>query len=257
MPTTRSLVRIVTSMHGADLVHYDFKGPNCLLDPEGHVKIADFGLSLKRSGRIRFDETKAIDNAFYKAPEIATLEAERRAIRDKPLNPDEMQGTHEGVRRLFPSLDDSVIDLLTENVLKEGKDTGDRKNADLLTLDQKVDAWGLGASALELFTGTLPFQHVQWNKEGELQKFAKGSTSALDTLGAAKLTSDDKDIDGLLNGMLASKPANRLSPRQVLASDPMKAAGVGSDEARALILALRSGDAGRITTARHALRAVK
>ena len=55
-------------MHSVGIIHRDIKPPNLLLDEEGHLRITDFGLSLKLKAReVLYDRT---GTKPYMAPEL-------------------------------------------------------------------------------------------------------------------------------------------------------------------------------------------
>lgn len=75
-PPTEDVLRMMAAqlvcglayMHSVGIIHRDIKPPNLLLDEEGHLRITDFGLSLKLKAReVLYDRT---GTKPYMAPEL-------------------------------------------------------------------------------------------------------------------------------------------------------------------------------------------
>ncbi len=262
----QDMAKGLDDMHAAGMTHYDFKSPNCLIGADGTVKIADFGLTLgnrKAGDAIHVTEAQPIGNLFFKAPEMEVQENEDYKIRSEKKSDDvseaNKRGMREGLKNLLPGTGEEYIDSLTSSILKEGKENGDLTKRDGLLLTAKVDSWGLGASALDMFTEQLPFGYeTGWQQGAELRLYhdigvAQGSDAvATVTNGQAQIAGGP--VRDLLNGLLAPTADQRLSPSDVLAHDAMKTKGVGSQAAKDLMVALKSGDAEEISAARDALR---
>ena len=56
-------------LHGKMIMHRDIKPDNILIDKEGRLKIADFGLA-KKASFLQRRKSNAIVSLWYRAPEI-------------------------------------------------------------------------------------------------------------------------------------------------------------------------------------------
>jgi serine/threonine protein kinase len=63
------LLKAVEYLHSVDIMHRDIKGANILLDDEGTLKLADFGLS-KKYDQFRKIYTNRVVTLWYRAPEL-------------------------------------------------------------------------------------------------------------------------------------------------------------------------------------------
>eukprot|EP00842_Homolaphlyctis_polyrhiza_P004210 jgi/Hompol1/4790/HPOL_003878-RA len=59
----------IRHMHKLNLIHRDIKSDNILLDQQGHVKLADFGLCVRLTEE-RSQRTTLLGTAFWMAPEV-------------------------------------------------------------------------------------------------------------------------------------------------------------------------------------------
>lgn len=63
------LLKAVEYLHSVDVMHRDIKGANILLDSEGTLKLADFGLA-KQYDKFRKIYTNKVVTLWYRAPEL-------------------------------------------------------------------------------------------------------------------------------------------------------------------------------------------
>lgn len=256
------------------VTHYDLKGPNCFIGEDGTVKLADFGLSIEGDGPTRSEDAGKIDNPFWKAPELCRQDGLRGRLKDlekTTFNHDLTQKVSE-LRQLLPSASEGTLKTLARSILlprSEELAAATASDRQMLFFERSVDVWGLGATALQLFTGVLPADFSDGGFLSESQEMIEKHGANRNNValadpgpdgkpqgGALGLKTGDPQIDGLLNAMLAPDPRDRPDARQILGHSAMGRDGVGSDEARALIVALKSGDPQKILQARQALGAV-
>lgn len=65
----KQLVDSMAYLHSHRILHRDLKPQNLLIDKEGHIKLADFGLSRSFSLPIR-TYTHEVITMWYRAPEL-------------------------------------------------------------------------------------------------------------------------------------------------------------------------------------------
>lgn len=65
----QQLLTGVKYLHDNDVMHRDIKGANVLLDGEGTLKVADFGLA-KQYDKFRKMYTNKVVTLWYRAPEL-------------------------------------------------------------------------------------------------------------------------------------------------------------------------------------------
>lgn len=57
-------------LHGKSVLHRDMKGSNILLNAEGELKLADFGLARLYNRKRRADYTNRVITLWYRSPEL-------------------------------------------------------------------------------------------------------------------------------------------------------------------------------------------
>jgi serine/threonine protein kinase len=254
------------------VTHYDFKPPNCFIGADGVVKVADFGLSLDKAdehGTTRLDDAGKVDNPLYKAPELMHAEDVGRRLKDleKEATKAETRRAFAKMKQLLPNADVSVLQALTGSVMApryqeiEAQRLSDKSG---LFFGREVDIWGLGASALEIFTGHRPLDHHRFASASEEGIVAFGLNRNNEPLSdpdqdghpqgnSVGLRTGNQRIDQLLTDMLRPDPGDRATAKNIVNHQAMAAKGVGSPEAKALIVALQGNDAAEIGRARQAL----
>lgn len=266
-------------MHNwTDVSHLDFKPPNCFIGSDGTTKLGDFGMSLAlsnldKSGK--FEDIGDIGMPIYRAPELVESKTTVTAAdekRDTDIK-SRISGTVKRLKDMFPhGTKDALLVALAANVNEKGVGDIQKRNADLkagLRFDNKADIWGLGVSGLEFFSGTPPFAGVRFMQDVEkslVDYMANSNNAPLsdpDTKnggkpmpGAIGVKTGNAQIDDLLTRMLKPKASDRDGTGQLLNHAAFKIAGVGSKEAKDLIVAMSNGDPAKIAQARQALQAL-
>jgi serine/threonine protein kinase len=255
-------------MAGQNAIHLDFKAPNCFVGVDGTTKIADFGTG-KLARAADANDLASVDNPYYSAPEILLDKHLLGALKigiDTSSKGIIGRGKDE-LRSLLPNASTQTINLLAESVMFSKAQMNTRGNVALGALtfyDASADLWGLGASALEMFTGKLP---------GEISTFMTDASKILENYaerriepladrvdekgvplgGSVGVKTGHSQIDDLLTHLLRANPKERATPSQVLKSEAIQSPGVGSAEAKALLVAIKRNDQNAIQEAKAAL----
>lgn len=259
----KDMVAGLNHLHAREQVtHYDFKAANCFVGGDGSVKVADFGLGFKGGDTATMDEVgnRKAQNPFFKAPERMRADDESAVIADRYKQQKELSAH---LAQLLPMASPETQAVLAKNILSEI--ASDEKHA--LFVDRKVDVWGLGASALEFFTGQKPMEHLGfWSSaEDAINQFGQTRTNAPlsdpdasghPQGGSIGVKTGTAEIDDLLSAMLAPVADDRDSAAELLRRPAFGIDGVGSPEAKALIAALMGNDNTAIDNARQALAGV-
>jgi serine/threonine protein kinase len=254
--------------HLADqnVLHLDFKAPNCFVGEDGTIKVADFGGS-KNSRYADTADMAPVRNPYWLAPEVVAGRQDIEIVTALG-NPELQEARNQAkatIKDLLPNATDDTLIKLSRTVVQPKADewaaVGDSLSR-IRFLDGAADVWGLGSSALEMFTGKLAAERVfKSDTEALLGKFAgSGELPLIDQRaigvhrGVVGLKTGDGGIDALLTGLLQSKPEARSKPVDVLASQVFDRPGVGSTEAKALLVAIKSGNDDKIRNALDALQ---
>jgi serine/threonine protein kinase len=243
------------------MIHFDFKPPNCLIDGDGNVKIADFGTTVEGED-IAFIEASLIDNPSWQAPEL--LHAKDKVsglegLKDKTVK----QSGKLIVERLkdtFPDATPKEINVMAQSLLRPV--TENLKSE--IKVTNKIDSWSLGISGINIFTGNdfLPEAGFMTEIINAVKDFGTDRQNvALGTVGENGKLPDNvfaeetgfTGVDSFINSMLSPNPEDRPSLTEALENPVFIYPGVGSKAARDLLLALQSNDTTKIDTAKNAL----
>ncbi len=252
-------------MAGLDVQHLDFKSSNCFIGSDGTAKVADFGLTA--SGKeVSIGHFTQLPSWFYAAPEIP-LNSDAAKKEGKEYQEGISKAARDRVRELFPTMEGNAVSMIVKSVFsaanraEQTKIIANASQEHFLT--SAADAWGLGASAIEMLTGFLPFDsatpgaetassHLDfYGNNPTLEPLADGRGADGRPLnGSAGVKTGDTAIDDLLTGLLRADPKARFTADNVLKSAALQLPGVGSDQARALIAAIGGGDSEAIEIAK-------
>jgi hypothetical protein len=145
--------------------------------------------------------------------------------------------------------DKTSIGALTSSILQPRVS----EQQDMFSVDNRGDTWAVGVMALDLFTGhRLLHQESFMSKiQDRLVEFGKDP----DNVAIGEVDDDGNPIDGalsgstgspqvdtLINSILRPRPQDRPDLQTILNNPLFSLPGVGSDEAGALILAIKGGN---------------
>ncbi|MDC9822996.1 protein kinase [Devosia sp. ZB163] len=275
------------------MTHFDFKTPNCFIGPDGTAKVGDFGLTMKMGETKGLDQvTGQVDNLAFKAPELVRSEDVMQRVKDLAEETGQrlMKPFIEKLQNVLPGgpRKDNLVLAMARNVfstpLGEIEEQA-KSDKSMLFFDRTVDIWGLGSSLLHMFTGKLVGDNkTNYDTRDDLIAFGgnrnsqplsdpiqvtltrkgpgPGGIGMVDVTevvdmpqpGSVGLKTGNDQVDDLLTRMLMPDPRDRWSAGQLLDHPTLgKRGGVDSDEARGMIVALKSGDPQKIAEARRAL----
>ncbi|WP_378941104.1 protein kinase [Mesorhizobium sp. ANAO-SY3R2] len=243
-----------------NMLHLDFKAPNCFVGSDGTVKIADFGTG-KVSGKAHLHDVDGNLNAYFLSPEI---HAARHVLEN--IETEETTKAKATLKEHLPQAKAGTLNVLSTSVMAPTRD-GLEAVKEFPFIGRSADVWGLGTAALEMFTGKLPGEISTFQSDAGnlLASFAtrggepladRADDKGIPLNGAIGVKTGHREIDSLLTDLLRADPKERAKPRDVLDSQALKAPGVGSAEAKALIAAIGSGDPQRIDDAKRDLVAL-
>ena len=283
----------VDAIHKADGLHGDMKPNNQVIGADGKARIIDFGLSAKGPtvSKLR-DQAHAFGGQHYNAPEamlretkvdtdrfFADLEARNEANRIKAefnALADELDGPESGT---------GTAQKLGDKHLNLFKKAEFNREADRYAVDAKADVFGIGQTTYALTKGewvantrladikdTNPPEAKDDKAVRDIAKERKVALASDDNSHGVNLgggtpfanhalvgRTDDPVIDLLLDDVLAPNPQNRPSVQELRDHQSMQYGAkdgkpaIGSDEVRALILAIASGDEEKIQEKAKAL----
>ncbi|PLL11004.1 hypothetical protein C0V75_17005 [Tabrizicola sp. TH137] len=253
-------------INGKGLTHGDVKAPNMMLSGDGTTVLIDLGDGIETS-RIAPDYHGLAQNVDYGAPEFGQMKDEAEVRKKKTLENEykTMDGfvtqIFHSLGKVFNSLDLQKKTRVHEDFISNLSDIKNRlekpaprlANSDL-KVGASFDTFGLGSAGLEFFLGGRLTQNNNTGQDAPfINKWVQSGTNAIGP-GGLRESTGRTDLDNFLNGMLSSDPNKRLTPSQVRDHDIMNHTAIGSDEARKLILAIKSGKSSDIEDAILALR---
>ena len=242
-------------------INFDAKPQNLLIMEGGRIVTADFGTAFDgRSATMR--EAPEIEQAVYKAPEFEKARVDLRAA-GTSLETETKAKLDDIFKGYSPDLVEKLKKARLESV------------ADTVTMTQKVDVWGLGASLFHMATGHTLLHDSLWlnQRSDALVDFGQASNAALserpigpleerDSLGALPLldgaigqSTGNPVIDTLINKLLSPKPEDRPSTAGIKADPTLRRPGVRHPAAYELIAAIAQKNPDKIDAARIKLLA--
>jgi|GEM_PF-3215329 len=280
----------LVSMHDhAGMTHLDFKPANMLIGSDGVGRMADFGTSFEGTTGRR-DTMAQIDTPAYKAPEL--LHGDQREVDGKKLALQPILQENRLIRSqisddlkvLFPNKEDHKVLTGNDNDKNQDSLAGDiffdkAKQRELLSNIEvsarpeikqvrfdntfKMDIWGLGASAYQMFTnkpiGSDTFSTVAGERSAKFFDNREGLAIAKEgqnftEVGALAPSTKDMVLDDFLNFILASKPEDRPTAKQILDHPIFKNNAVDSPEARVIMVGIAKNDPEIIDFGRKGLK---
>ena len=258
------------------MMHLDFKSPNCLINEHGIVQITDFGNAVDGTSG-RFEDAKLPDNPVWVSPE--SLKA-RNILETKA--PDEDKKTRDAMKiesdlkLIFPTTNNKndVARLLRsvittpEQIAEENRKAGLVKQRDNTQITSKSDTWSFGMVVMDLFRGTgkgfdsgAAFMSETENKIVKFADMPELYNEALEDaapdgslpLGSLMNKTGNAGVDQFVNALLSPDPDLRPKLSDAARLPIFSGPGVGSTAVRDLIVAIANGDAAQIDLAKIAL----
>ncbi|WP_342509367.1 Stk1 family PASTA domain-containing Ser/Thr kinase [Sporosarcina sp. FSL K6-2383] len=158
LPIMRQLVSAISNAHHNGIVHRDVKPQNILMDAEGNLKIADFGIAMALSATAHTKTNSVVGTVHYLSPEqarggMATKKSDIYSLGivfyelltgELPFSAEtavaialkHLQEETPSVRALFPSIPQSVENIILKATTKDAANryrSADEMYDDLLT----------------------------------------------------------------------------------------------------------------------------
>ncbi|MBT9292765.1 protein kinase domain-containing protein [Prosthecodimorpha staleyi] len=246
------------------VIDLDFKSPNAMIGENGVGKVIDLGAA-RRGNTVTLNEVDMPDNPMWLAPEILKGKNELGEL-EKPMGllKKVEDWTSSVVHGMFPKLQKGTAMSIGGNILspdtarESARIKGEKSN---LQVGGAVNVWALGMVAADLFSGEMWGSQYSFMSDAQdaLADFGKNPNNVAvaqklpdGTLppGALRESSGNPSVDTFLNQLLAPVPGTRPTLTQVTNHQIFQGRGIGSQEARDLIVALKSGDPTQIDLAK-------
>lgn len=250
MTLIQDMTRGLAHMHANGVAHVDFKPQNVFIDKDGVGKVADFGTGTE--SRVGSQEIFApIDAPYWQAPEV--LASKENAIKSDVSTNDLNAKAFDNLKYLFANpvmrgdalpqtfnINRSFVDNANDSAYADQLDT----QFDGGSIDpQRYDAFALGVSILNFFKDSTfvpggQNQFMTQDLKELLEFYDKGVDVIGDHDGAVYQTTGYPEIDNLINQLMKTDPSKRMTVDQALTNHAFSDPRIGSDEARALVLAI-------------------
>lgn len=236
----------IAALERQGILNGDAKPPNVLIGLNGEAKIADLGTAQVSSSYV-LENSNRIDNPRWLAPEVL-------AAQDKIRTIDNLRSWD--LRALAKSASEKVLDAIGMPAGKSLTKLEKRMIEHLLSplvdsrkqevaAGAKGDAWALGMTGFNLLYGKQSPIDSDFNSEvqkGVIEFGRNADNRAISNTGGFAAPSGFGAEEDLVNNLLHPDPEQRLSAQEALGHRAFKTQGVGSQEARDLIVALMKGD---------------
>jgi hypothetical protein len=215
--------------------------------------------------KFRLQDIETPDNPTWLAPEILAGKTNMDVLREQqtPVLKELALGVAEEIRSVLPKETQTAMTALTKSILMPSV----REGQGAIEFTSKSDTWAVGVMALDLWTG-----QTFLSGEGFLSKVQDkiaAFRSNPDNMAIGPLNEDgtpvpgsltgstgDVAVDTLINNLMHPVAGSRPDLQDVMSDPVFTRPGIGSDEVRALIVALTSGDPDAIDRASAKLKQV-
>jgi serine/threonine protein kinase len=217
------------------MIHLDFKPPNCMISANGMVKIADFGTTRAGTSIALSNVPDEISNPQWKSSELLKAETEAGKTSANKAN-----AFAENLKKAFPKIENKRVNDITRPIRQHATD----KAKAAITIGNQTDTWSLGISAINIFTGDTILNDEKFDSDREARirgvKVALGQPGPDGKLpeGSLAKKTGNPGVDNLINSLLDPDPNRRPSFTDALQAAVFSTPGVGSPQARDLLIAL-------------------
>ena len=244
-------------LRNTNLIHLDFKAPNCLIGNDGTAKISDFGLTRSGAATAAGDVLALNENVYFQSPEMAHANhaGNQHYNQANDVNMKAAMALTTGLKEQLKGMsEDDMLSIVggvraARNVVASEAAQAKRNE---FALTSQSDVFCLGIAAYSLFTGRnmeLSGSFMS-HQTASLAGFLGSGKPPLSTgpdgkpvPGSLGTLTHNEDANDLINRLMDSTPGNRPDPTQLTRLDAFFGynAAVG-DKAHALLVALSKGD---------------